>query len=554
MKFETIKVDLEEGRIKVPQFQRDFIWNLKDSAKLLDSILKEYPVGSFVFWKTKIGLRAVKDIGGIDFKKAKDGEEVNYVLDGQQRITSLYAILKGATIENKDGKKTSYKKVFVNLGVDDDEEEDIVVSEIPDEEKKDKFIPLHILMDGDFADLASYPKEYQKKIRKYQKIIAGLDIPVIDLPRNADAEVATEVFTRLNTEGKALDIFDIMVARTYDEDRSFDLEDKWGILKENLSKLSYDTISRETVLQTAAFLLEGKCDKKTILGLDKNKFIDKWEEVVDCINRSVEHFRGCYKIPASKILSYDKILIPFAYFFSKRKDKPVGEKRDYLKDFFWRCSLGKRYSVSVVGRIAQDCKKIDKILNSEQPDYNWPIDVSPEYIMDMDNGRFNVGDSFIKSILAIYAAKDPRSFKDGSGVVIDNAWLSRSNSRNYHHFFPKTYLQKERKESDPPPNHVLNITFISDGENKKSIGEKAPSKYIREFAEEDTGGLEEIKRRLSAHHLIDIDEDGIMNDDYPLFFKNRAMRVSEEIKKRIIFTDKELGRAKSEDEKKGDTS
>lgn len=51
--FETIKTDLEEGRIKVLQFQRDFVWTLKKSMDLLDSVLKEYPIGSFVFWKTK---------------------------------------------------------------------------------------------------------------------------------------------------------------------------------------------------------------------------------------------------------------------------------------------------------------------------------------------------------------------------------------------------------------------------------------------------------------------------------------------------------------------
>ncbi len=115
MKFSNIEIALEEGRMKIPQFQRNFVWTLEESAALLDSVIKGYPVGSIILWNTAEKLWAVKNIGGLPFDTVKEGTPVNYIIDGQQRVTSLYAILKGVDEIDRDGKKTSYKNVYVDL-------------------------------------------------------------------------------------------------------------------------------------------------------------------------------------------------------------------------------------------------------------------------------------------------------------------------------------------------------------------------------------------------------------------------------------------------------
>lgn len=98
IKYSQLLSDIEAGRIKIPQFQRDFVWSKTDSAKLLDSIVKRYPIGTFILWKTNETLRSIKNIGGLNFPQTPEGDYVQYVLDGQQRITSLYAGFKGCTI------------------------------------------------------------------------------------------------------------------------------------------------------------------------------------------------------------------------------------------------------------------------------------------------------------------------------------------------------------------------------------------------------------------------------------------------------------------------
>ena len=90
--FKTLISDIEQGRIKIPQFQREFVWSKESSAKLIDSILKGYPIGTFILWKTQERLRSVRNIGGLDIPETPAGDSVYYVLDGQQRITSLFCI------------------------------------------------------------------------------------------------------------------------------------------------------------------------------------------------------------------------------------------------------------------------------------------------------------------------------------------------------------------------------------------------------------------------------------------------------------------------------
>ena len=104
-------MEIDTGQIKLPMFQREFVWEKEQSAKLIDSILKGFPIGTFIFWKTREELRSYKEIvGNHTLPETPKGDYTQYILDGQQRITSLYAIRKGIRI-TKDGKEIDYKDV-----------------------------------------------------------------------------------------------------------------------------------------------------------------------------------------------------------------------------------------------------------------------------------------------------------------------------------------------------------------------------------------------------------------------------------------------------------
>lgn len=528
--FSGLIADIEQGQIKIPQFQRDFVWDIKKSAKLMDSIVKGYPIGTFIFWRTKERLRTIRDVGNFKLPEPKDGEFIDFVLDGQQRLTTLFASLKGLTIE-RDNRIDDYSAIFINLNATEDDE--IVTIDIEGLEPG-TFITLTDLLYGGLTLLASYDNQHHKIIEEYKKRIESYNYAIIQI-KEAPIETATEIFTRINVGGKPLSLFEIMVAKTYDAEKDFDLSEKFNQLIDNLRPLNYETLSDATVLQAVSMILTKECTRKQILKLEKQRFITTWDSATDAIERAIEYFRGFYRIPVSQLLPYNALVIPFAYFFYHHSDKPTGVKQKYLQDFFWRVSLTGRYSSGVEGKLAQDIKRIDLILEDKLPKYEWSVNVSTEFISD--NGWFSAGRSFIKAILSLYAYHQPKSFNDNSLVNISNYWLKQANSKNYHHFFPKAFLTKQGEEYFYI-NHIVNITIVDDFLNKREISANPPSKYMSKFSKVN----EELEATMKTHLIKDIENFGIWEDDYDKFYNARLKEISKELKKRIIEqdVDKEL--------------
>ena len=314
VKYSDLLSEIETGQVKIPQFQRKFVWSIKESAKLLDSIIKGYPIGTFIYWRTSERLRSVRNLGNIALPEPKNGEFVNYVLDGQQRLTSLYAALKGVKIGEEDGRISDYSEIYVDLLAKDDE--DIVTTEI-EKRSSEQLIKLTDLMKGGYAIFKNFPEEFHEKLDHYKDVLSGYTFSVINL-KNAQIDVATEVFTRLNVGGKSLSLFEIMVAKTYhifeqkpgvsEEEQIFDLSVKYEELSAELSASHYDTIPSATILQVVSILLEKDCTRKTILKLDKMAFINIWDEAVSCIKSSIDFFRS-YGIVVGRILPYNALLV-----------------------------------------------------------------------------------------------------------------------------------------------------------------------------------------------------------------------------------------------------
>jgi len=521
--FSTLIHDIDKGIIKIPQFQRDFVWSKDQSAKLLDSIIKGYPIGTFILWETEERLRSIRNIGGALLPETPEGAKVQYVLDGQQRMTSLFASLKGLTVIRDNNKSDDFEEMYVDLVASEDDS--IIITDITDRDQHE-VIKLKDLLFGGISVLANYPQSSYSILEDYQKRLNTYRFSTI-LLREASIDVATEVFTRLNVGGKDLSVFEIMVAKTFDATLDFDLSEKYDEVNDKLEEVGYDTIPAIVFLQTMALLQKGECAKKHILKMDRKKFIDMWDGVVDAVERTVDYFRNYYRIPVSRILPYNSLVVPFAYFFYHHPDKPESEMKNRLESFFWRTALSERYSSAVETKLAQDKRRIEKILNDEFPKYDYHVDVTPDSIIE--NGWFSANRSYIKSILCLYAYQEPKSFSDHSIVRINNGWLKQANSKNYHHFFPRAFLKK-RGEDEFYINHILNITIVDDFLNKRKIKAKAPSVYMMTF-EEQNDRLEETMR---THLIDDIEAFGIWNDDYDTFFQKRAEIVSKELERRLL--------------------
>lgn len=93
VKIDKLMSRIADGDIKIPAFQRRFVWNQEQVIELLDSIYKNYPVGSLLLWNSDdTKLKATRNICGFDIPERPVTYPVNYVLDGQQRISAIYAV------------------------------------------------------------------------------------------------------------------------------------------------------------------------------------------------------------------------------------------------------------------------------------------------------------------------------------------------------------------------------------------------------------------------------------------------------------------------------
>ena len=530
-KYTDLISEIQKGQIKIPKFQRDFVWSIDKTAKLLDSILKGYPIGTFILWETNERLNDIKNIGNLVLPPVPDDIKVQYVLDGQQRITSLYAAFLGASIQKEGEKKiTNYGSIFVDLEGDiDNNDEQIIVSEQPET----KNISLKDLLNSKYSNLReNYSNEDIDKIQEYKETFTSYDFSTVVL-RKEDIDSAIEVFTRINTGGQTLTLFEIMSAKTYDEEQKFDMQDRFQKLLKQLEVSKYETISSTVILNVLGLILSKnkECKRKVVLQLDKQSIIDIWDDVISSLKESIDYFRSVYRIPVSTLLPYDALLVPFSYFFYYQKEKPKGEQIKYLEEFFWRISLSYRYSSSTESKLAQDIKRIDQILNGERPNYD-EIKVFLSSPRDLIDTNFSAGNSYCKAVLCLLAYSEPKDFQDNGKVILDNSWLKMANSKNYHHFFPKSYLRKQGIGNE---NSIVNITLVGADLNKRKIRAKAPSIYIQDFLDENA----ELHKSIKSHLIDNIDDFGIHSDDYSVFLEKRATSIYNALKNRIEFTNTE---------------
>ncbi len=108
--------DLERGRIRIPSFQRGFVWNSEQVAYFIDSIYKGFPFGSILLWRTRSELRIERNLGAYELPKNDPEYPIDYVLDGQQRTTSIFGIFQNSLVA-QDNQDINWTNLFLNLTV-----------------------------------------------------------------------------------------------------------------------------------------------------------------------------------------------------------------------------------------------------------------------------------------------------------------------------------------------------------------------------------------------------------------------------------------------------
>jgi hypothetical protein len=523
-KYSALFADIDAGRTKLPMFQRDFVWDKMQTAKLIDSILKGFPVGTFIIWKTRDRFRHFRQLGNLPLPEPPAGDSVQYVLDGQQRITSLYAVRKGLRI-TRDGRVIDYKDISIDLEAGDEPEDELVYSEPLTDRRS---ISVHDLLSNDVTDFDTYGKDERRKIHAYRAALTGHDFSVIEIPEY-DIDTACEIFTRINTGGKVLSLFEIMVAKTFDPESGFDLERKYLDLVDgddggkSLIDASFETIPAITVLQCIAAHLKGGIRHSDILRLDRQAVIESWSHVKETIFAAIDHMQSHLGVAVSRILPYPVLLVAFSNFFDRNKLRPADQDQTrFLAEYFYRAGLSNRYSSGVGVKMVADLQKMKSIAQGKRPSYKGEdLEITPDTFRTK---TFAINDAFSKTVLCLLASKGPRNLQTNGLIKLNNTWLRKSSSRNIHHIFPKAWVKKHGKP-DWDANVIANIMLADEYLNQRVIRASAPKDWVGQFSRKSSS-LEDS----FLTHLIGLEEmETLRSNAYPKFLTGRSRALYEAV-------------------------
>ena len=498
--------DVARGKLRIPQFQRDFVWERTRVIKLLDSMYKDFPIGSFFFWVSPKEYNIFyRDIPDLEIRHSDNDTELTFILDGQQRITSLYSAIKGLKI----GRANYYEICF-------DLDKEIFLARKGDHIR---FIPFKDIMgENNFEIYNKLENDARKKnFQRCREKFNNYPFSII-IVKDKNIEQVCEIFERLNQGGKRLDLFDLVVANTWDE--SFKLKEEIEEANKQFSN-TFEELANEIFVQTTSLIKNKHCNRAYQLQLKKEDFRDNWKPIVESIKKSVDYMKNNLGVKTFSIIPYPGIIPLIAYFYYHSKTMTESQNNK-IREWFWRCAFSERYSSSTLTRMSEDRAIFDKIISNETVSINYPVKINYEKLLKTTIG----GKAALKNaVLCLLAKKNPVSFKDNTPIILDKDYLSSLNSPEKHHIFPKKILDnKTNKEV----NTILNFCFIPSSLNKE-ITKRKPSEYFKGYKKENNKFEEAVK-----DHLIPIKENSaIWADNYDSFLKERAELILKEIEKLV---------------------
>jgi hypothetical protein len=333
----NLRLDIARGDIRIPIFQREFVWKSKQMLDLFDSIAKGYPIGSLLFWKPETLYATYDKIGPylIDVKI----KDLSYVLDGFQRITTLFAVLTNPKDYKIDEYSPEYKEYLMYYNLN---KKEFTFSKNK-KDIKSHFMPLYKIVDTyEFIDfITDIQKEVTDKnesrklidnAKEISKIFYDYEIPFIEI-KGGDITSAVEIFARTNSTGTEISEDFMLSALSYNQDTGFLFSNKITEFLNGLNKYNFDGLKRDTILNCIAnsenqiyFDVKLENLRNRIEDLANNAFIH--------IEKAVEFlYKRLYVIDV-KLLPYPTQLIFISEYF-RLNPNPTETECLKLEDWFW---------------------------------------------------------------------------------------------------------------------------------------------------------------------------------------------------------------------------
>lgn len=513
VKIDRLRSKVIEGNIKIPPFQREFVWKQEQVIELLDSIIKDYPIGSILLWETKDDLPSKRNIGGFDLPNPTEDYPINYVLDGQQRVTSIFGVFcyDLENVENED-----YDSSIFNIAYDLTEDVFISSSDINTEHIN---LPLRLIFDNfnfnKFIQEKGLDEAQTNKVVEVQSLFQNYELPLVTIKKRDKTEVGI-IFERVNNTGTPLSTLDLMIAWTWIED--FHLKEKFEDIFETLEDKNFGNVKNKVVLQCICAIINQTTKTKNILELNPQDVRDNMDLLKSSIEKAIDFLSTQFNCAAYDFLPRVQQIVPLTYLYSKTNNLSI-EQSECLKKWFWRTSFSTRYSASTDQKMDDDVEFINLLLSNDfsgLDKYQTNINLT-----QLENLKFSKSNSFVRAFLLLLAQQKPFDLANGNIVDVGNA-LSQYNRKQYHHIFPRAFLKNLNFTNDQI-NRAVNFCILPATSNRL-ISDKDPSDYFVNIIPQAN------LNTILDSNLIPTDMNIYNNDDYESFYKERAKIVFAKIK------------------------
>jgi len=555
--------ELKNQDYQIPTFQRDVVWEKENVKKLWDSIYKFYPLGSILVWKTDLKLQNHREIGG--HKIVNDNfnrTEYQYLLDGQQRTTSLLTSLYGGKIEGRedfdpalyvditvessdDTDDESYKKRFLYWDEIDDKkgtfkrniskkkkfDEGLILKLIDIKEKYNdiqKTVIKHPEIDLNFDH------QYIEELGRIKQVLDNYRLSFIELKGIQVSEVC-QIFERINQAGKPLDIFDIVVAKTFrpksDSDNGFYLRDLIDGFRE-INNSRFLQLSDFDYLQILSILIRENIENSGIVNITprylndiKTEQIETiWTDSKKAILKTFDFFENTLNLKGPQLIPYRYFYLTISNYFYQNSNPNY----DFLKKYFWFNSLHRDDLLSNT----TDIKNHIAFLNQEKNKEEYQFE---RFLIDRDalrNASYSSKGVYSRAILALYATNQPKDWKFTDRNVIAENFFFSTDKPNLHHIFPTDYIAKNPGANTIDNNSLMNIAYLTQITNLE-ISNKNPLDYICDY-ENNPDFPKAIESHLIPEQILEWSSLPEMpKNALDLFIEQRIDLIIEQLRSRL---------------------
>lgn len=533
---------ISEREIALPDFQRDFVWDPGATEELIFSIASDYPAGSLLAIRNSHSYFQAREFEGAPKLKSKP---TYLILDGQQRLTSLYQAFHGR------GDYRYFLRVgelIKGKGVDECvfhvrasaqrgwQAQALEKYSTIEGQAKDLVLPLSTIFgdhDGFFGwsdALAEQQKEQEaRKALKQQlgeirkRYIASIEtyrFPVVILSDKTPADAVCTIFETLNRTGVKLSVFDLLTARFWPHDVK--LRDMWQAAVREFPIITDYEIDPYYILQVISLMADTpSCKRKDVLELKPTFTQKRWNEAAQGMAKALSILRDDCGVLTPKWLPYNTVVVPFAAILAKNsadKGLKAGDIRSKVVRWFWCSVFGQTYESAPNSQSAKDVGEVTKwMTGGKEPESVGSLKFDVESLLSITPRQRAVYSGMICLILA----RNPRDFHCFKPIT---RALMQEEGIDDHHVFPADYLEKQGWDQTRLRDCIVNRTLI-DRTTNQSISNKSPKSYLTEMR--DKLGSSKFKDLMNSHLLPPGGDSPLFENDYQSFLDWRCSKLGE---------------------------